>query len=120
MCLCFIQLRNSAKFRSVVTKVEREMIIHPISSSHLDNHNTLFTCLNQTSLNRLQTVQNAAARLLSRNDKRSHIKLILSVKFCIHFYMLALSFRALHGQSPQYITDHLHLYMPNQAVKSMK
>ena len=101
-----------------------EMIIHAFISSRLDYCNALFTCLNQTSLNRLQTVQNAAARLLTRNNKRSHITPILSslhwlpIKFRIHFKILVLTFRALHGQTPQYITDLLLPYTPNRALRS--
>ncbi|KAF7643493.1 hypothetical protein LDENG_00238270 [Lucifuga dentata] len=47
------------------------MVIHAFISSRLDYCNSLFTCLSKTSLNRLQTVQNAAARLLTK-AKRSH------------------------------------------------
>ncbi|KAF7650612.1 hypothetical protein LDENG_00122950 [Lucifuga dentata] len=50
------------------------MVIHAFISSRLDYCNSLFTCLSKTSLNRLQTVQNAAARLLTkaRRSRYSH------------------------------------------------
>ncbi len=48
------------------------MIIHAFISSPLDYCNALFTCLNQTSVKRLQTVQNAAAQILTRRDHTSH------------------------------------------------
>lgn len=75
---CVFQLKNIAKLRSMLTKDEMEMIILASISSRLDYCNTLFICLKQTSVNRLQTVQNAAAWILTRNNKRSHITLILS------------------------------------------
>ncbi len=51
-------------------------------------------------------VQNAAARLLTRSSKTTHITSILlslhwlPIKFRIHFKLLVLTFRALHGQAP--------------------
>ncbi|KAF7640966.1 hypothetical protein LDENG_00002640 [Lucifuga dentata] len=53
------------------------MVIHAFISSCSDYCSSLFTCLSKTSLNRLQTVQNAAARLLTK-ARRSHITPILS------------------------------------------
>lgn len=120
----FFHLRNIAKLRSVVTRVEMEVIIHAFISSRLDYCNALFTCLNQTTLNRLQIVQNAVARLLISSNKRSHITPILSflhwlpIKFRINFKILVLTFRALHGQMPQYIVDLLLPYSPNLTLRS--
>ncbi|KAF7644577.1 hypothetical protein LDENG_00219630 [Lucifuga dentata] len=48
------------------------MIIHAFVSSRLDYCNSLFTSLSSSSLDHLQVVQNAAARLLIRSSKRSH------------------------------------------------
>ena len=121
---CYYQLRNIAKLRSVVTRIEMEMIIHAFISSRLDYCNALFTCLNQTTLNRLQTIQNAAARLLTSSNRRCHITPILSslhwlpIKFRIDFKILVLTFRALHGQTPQYIADLLLPYSPNLPLRS--
>lgn len=100
-----------------------EMIIQAFISSRLDYCNTLFTCLNQTSLNCLQTVQNAAAQLLTRNNKRWHIMPILCslhwlpIRFHIYFKILQTVW-ALHGQAPQYIVDLLLSYTPNHTLRS--
>ena len=62
--------------------------------------------------------------LLTRHNKRSHITQILSslhwlpIKFRVHFKILVLTFRALNGQTPQYITDLLLPYTPNRALRS--
>lgn len=74
---CFFQLRNIAKLRPMVSKDELEMIIHAFVSSRLDYCNSLFTCLNNKELARLQYVQNSAARLLTRTSRRSHITPVL-------------------------------------------
>ena len=121
---CFFHLRNIAKLRSVVSRNEMEMLIHAFISSRLDYCNSLFTCLNKSSIHRLQTVQNAAARLLTQSNRWSHITPILTslhwlpVNFRIHFKILVLTYRALHGQAPQYITDLLHPYTTSRALRS--
>lgn len=57
------------------------MLLLPVEAEPLyllvsDYSRALFTYLNQTSLNRLQSVQNTAARLLTRNNKSSHTPMI--------------------------------------------
>ena len=61
---CFHHLRNISKIRS---------ILHTLISSRLDYSNSLFTCLNQKSIDQLQTVWNSAARLLTRTKRHDHI-----------------------------------------------
>lgn len=75
---CFFQLRNISKLRTLLSKAELEMIIHAFISSRSDYCNSLFTCLTQKELHRLQAVQNSAARLLTHTSKRAHITLVLA------------------------------------------
>lgn len=49
---------TSLNFKSMVSKHELDIMIHAFVSSSLDFCNSLFTCLNQKELNRLQLVQN--------------------------------------------------------------
>ena len=121
---CFFQLRNISKLRTMVYKSELEMIIHAFVSSRLDYCNGLFSCLNKKELSRLQQVQNSAARLLTRCNRRTHISPILKalhwlpVSFRVKFKILVLTFRALHGQAPSYIRN-LCPYTPNQRLRSL-
>ncbi|KAF7666351.1 hypothetical protein LDENG_00109580 [Lucifuga dentata] len=86
-----------------------EMIIHAFISSRSDYFNSLFTCLNKSLLNTLQTVQNAAAQLLTNSRKCCHMTPILfslhwlPVHCRINFKILNYIFRALHNQAPKYI-----------------
>ena len=105
----------------MVSKAELEMVIHAFISSRLDYCNSLFSCLNKKDLDRLQTVQNAAAR---RTHKRAHITPVLAalhwlpVHFRINFKILVLTFRALHGQAPPYISDLIELHVPACTLRS--
>lgn len=108
----------------ILTDSDLEMVIHAFVSSCLDYCNSLFTFLNKSALNCLQMVQNAAARLLTGSGRRAHINPILSslhwlpIKFRIDFKILVLTFRALNGQAPQYITDLLCTYSPGRSFQS--
>ena len=121
---CFFHLSNIAKLRSIVSHNELEMIIHAFISSRLDYCNSLFTCLNKSSIARLQLIQNAAARLLTRSRRSCHITPVLAalhwlpVAFRIHFKVLVTTFRALHGQAPAYLTDLVKWYDPTRTLRS--
>uniref|UniRef100_A0A669CQX3 Reverse transcriptase domain-containing protein n=1 Tax=Oreochromis niloticus TaxID=8128 RepID=A0A669CQX3_ORENI len=121
---CFYHLRNISKLRLLVSKAELEMIIHAFISSRLDCCNGLFICLNKSAPDRLQTVQNAAARLLTGTNKRSHITPVLAslhwlpVNFRVHFKILVVTFRVLHGEAPQYISDLLKPHTSSRALRS--
>uniref|UniRef100_A0A672G6V9 Reverse transcriptase domain-containing protein n=1 Tax=Salarias fasciatus TaxID=181472 RepID=A0A672G6V9_SALFA len=106
---CFYHLRNIAKLKPVLSGTDLELVIHAFISSRLDYCNSLFSCFNKNVLNRLQLVQNAAARLLTGSSRWSHITPVLSslhwlpIKFRIDFKILVLTFRALHDQAPKYL-----------------
>ena len=69
--------------------------------------NALYTCLSQT-LTRLQLVQNAAARILTKNSHRSRITPNLAslhwlpVEFRIDFKILLIHFKAPPGLAPRF------------------
>ena len=120
----FFHLRNVAKLRSIVSQKELEMAVHAFVSSRIDYCCSLYTCLNQSSLHRLQLVQNAAARLLSRSKKSCHMTPILAdlhwlpVSFRIHYRLLLITYKALNGLAPSYIRDLLHDYIPRRSLRS--
>ena len=84
----------------------------------------MFSSLSLSALGRLQSVQNAAARLLSRSSKWSHITPILKtlhwlpVAYRIRFKILTLTYRALHGQTPAYVADLIHPYTSSRPLRS--
>uniref|UniRef100_A0A669F551 Reverse transcriptase domain-containing protein n=1 Tax=Oreochromis niloticus TaxID=8128 RepID=A0A669F551_ORENI len=121
---CCYHLRNISKLSPIVSHTELEIVIHAFISSRLDYCNSLFTCLNKNSLECLQIVQNAAARLLTRTSKYSHVTPLLiqlhwlPVEFRVHFKILVLTFKALQGQAPAYIIELLQPYVPSRSLRS--
>lgn len=69
---------------------------------------SLFASLSKTSLDRLQLVQNAAARLVTTSFETSNVTPLqislcwLPIKFQIQFKPLVFIFRPLHGEAYLY------------------
>ncbi len=63
-------------------------------------------------------VQNAAARVLTRSRKYDHISLVMStlnwllIKHCIDLKILLITYKALNGLAPQYLSELLSHYSP--------
>ncbi|XP_010793755.1 proto-oncogene vav-like [Notothenia coriiceps] len=76
------------------------------------------------TLDRLQYIQNSAARVLTRTKRWQHITPTLfnlhwlPVKFCITYKLLLITYKSLHALSPQYLTDLLHPYIPSRTLRS--
>lgn len=73
----FFQLRIISKVMPLLSFNDFERVINAFVSTRLDYWNALLVGVSQTSLSRLQLVQNAAARLLTGARRQEHISLIL-------------------------------------------
>ncbi len=77
-----------------------------------------------SSINELQIVQNAAARVLTRSRKYDNFAPILQslhwlpIKFCISYKIILLTYKALNGLAPTYLTNLLSCYNPTRSLKS--
>ncbi len=74
----FVHLKNIYKLRPMLSKSNEEMLIHAFMTSRLDYCNTLLGGCSARLINKLQMVQNAAARVLTRTRKYDHISPVMS------------------------------------------
>lgn len=120
----FFHLRNITKVRPFIRQEDAEKLIHAFITSRLDYCNALFTGLPKKTTERLQLIQNCAARLITKTRRREHITPILAtlhwlpVTFRIDFKILLLAYKALNGQGPSYITNSLTNYVPTRTLRS--
>ncbi len=79
--------------------------------------------IEQSALNRLQLVQNAAARLLTGTKKCEHITPVLSalhwlpVRFRIDLKILLFVFKALNGLDPADLSELIPAHQPSKALR---
>ena len=122
--MSFFQLCLLAKVKPFLNRHDLEKAIHALISSRLDYCNALYIGLNQTSISRLQLVQNAAARFLTNTSRRAHITPVLHtlhwlpVRFRIDFKSLLFAFKALKGLAPDYLFEILTLREHNRSLRS--
>ncbi len=80
-----------------------EMFIHAFMTSRLDYCNALLGGCSAHLINKLQMVQNAAARVLTRTRKYDHISPVMStlhwlpIKDRIDLKILLITYKALNG-----------------------
>ena len=101
-----------------------ETLIHSFISSRLDYYNSLLTGLLSCGLDRLQGVQNVAARILTFTRRREHIRPVLyslhwlPVSALIEFEVVTMTFKCLHGPAPEYVAELLDIYKPPRVLCS--
>uniref|UniRef100_A0AAX7SWL5 Reverse transcriptase domain-containing protein n=1 Tax=Astatotilapia calliptera TaxID=8154 RepID=A0AAX7SWL5_ASTCA len=120
----FYQLRLISKARHYIPYKDLEKLIHAFVTSRLDYCNSLYCGLHSSLLHRLQTVQNAAARILTKTKKFAHITPVLAdlhwlpVKYRIQFKILLFTFKITNNTAPSYLKELLNPYAPARALRS--
>ena len=90
----------------------------------LDECNYLIFDLQDSDISKLQRVQNTAARLIVRASRCNHITPLLEslhglpVKQRTIYKILLLTYKALHGLSPVFISDLLYVHVPSRTLRS--
>ena len=115
------QVRNLGRIRKFLDSKTTEQLVHAFITSRLDIGNSLLHGLTKEQIHRLQLIQNTAARLVTRTKRSSHITPILfdlhwlPVHLRIQYKLLLLTYRAVNGLAPAYITELLDLYKPSRS-----
>jgi hypothetical protein len=105
---CFHQLRQ---VRGFLTTAALKTLVHAFISSRLDYSNGLLLGITDSLLGKSQSVQNAAARLITGASKFDHITPVLSdlhwlhVRQRIKFKVALLMYKCLHGLAPSYLAE---------------
>ncbi len=121
----FFHLKNISKLRPMLSMSNAEMLIHAFMTSRLDYCNALLGGCSARLINKLQMVQNAAARVLTRTRKYDHISPVMStlhwlpIKHHIDFKILLITYKALNGLAPHYLSGLLsHYSSPHPLLQS--
>ena len=117
-------LHNIWKVRRYLDKTTTEKIIHALVTSRVDYCNSLFQSASNSSLAKLQRIQNMAARIVEMVPKYDRISQVikslhwLPVHHRVSFKILSIIYKALHGNAPRYLTDLFAYYIPVRSLRS--
>ena len=109
--LVYLHLIKSV--RNSIDQPATEKLVHAFITSRLDYCNSLLVNLPKSHLMKLQSVQNMAARVISRKRKYDHISPVLQalhwLPVCerIQYKILLRTYQALHNLAPPYVKDML-------------
>ena len=92
----------------------------------VDYCSSVFVVVSKTQLTRLQSVLNAAARLVFSVRRSEHVTPLLrelhwlKVPERIQFRLCVLAYRCLHGTAPTYLADSLHLTTATKSNRRLR
>ena len=121
---CYMHLHNIGRIRKYLQEDATKSIVHALTMSRLDYCNALMYGLPQRLIDKMQRVQNTGARIITRTKRTAHITPVLKdlhwlpVKDRITFKLLVITYKALHGLAPLYLSELVVPYQPSRALRS--
>ncbi len=118
-----IQYRSTSnrKIRPFLSEHASQLLVQALVLSRLDYCNALLAGLPASSIEPLQLIQNAAARLIFNELKRTHVTPLfihlhwLPIAARIKFKALMFAFKTTTGSAPLYLNSVLQTYVPLEA-----
>ena len=117
-------LYRIGKIRAFLDRSTTEKLVHAFVLCHIDFCNSLLFGLPQRQIKKLQTIQNSAARLVTRTRKYESITPVLRnlhwlpVHSRILFKLLVFAYECFHDIAPSYLCELLSLYRPTRTLRS--
>ena len=107
----FYHIKNLWRIRKFLNAEQTNIAAHAFITSKLDYGNALLGGAPKYQVNKMQLVQNAAARVVTKTGKYDHISekmkelKWLPVALRIKYKINLLTWKALNGKSPEYISE---------------
>ncbi len=113
---CRFALHNIRKIRPFLTEHAAQLLVQVLVISRLDCCNALLAGLPSNTINPLQKIQNAAARLVFNEPKRAHVTPLFVSLFLtlFQFKTLMIVYRTTTGSAPTYFHS-LLLYIHSRS-----
>ena len=106
-----LALSNIGRVRKYLDQTNTERLVHAFITSRLDYCYSLLYGVPEKDLNKLQRLQNSAARLVTRTKPRDHITPVLRtlhwlpVRQRITFKILLIVYKIVNQIAPAYLCD---------------
>ena len=118
----YMHIRRINSIRPYLTKGAMKTLIQSVVISRLDYCNCIFVGIPLNSIHRLQLAHNAPARVVCKPPPRAHmtpilrqLRWLLVVKRC-QFKLLTLTFKSLHGDTPELHTKITEPVLPKETA----
>ena len=117
-------LRGIGRIRNLLTFDATAQLIHALITSRLDFCNSILYNLPNKQIERLQRIQNQAARMLKRIPRRNHIAPVLRelhwlrIHDRIIFKILFLTHKAVNNTAPEYLCDLIRLNVKSTTIRT--
>ena len=121
---CNFHLRAFRRIRPLLPNDLAETVGRAIVMSRLDYCNALFSALPEYQIMRLQRLENQCVRIVASQSARSEVTTALSdlhwlpVRERIDFKVATLTYSALSGSGPQYLSNLLITAIPARSLRS--
>ena len=100
-CTGYYYLHNIRKIRKYLMLDSTRFLVHALVMGRVDYCNSLLYGLPRNNINKLQRLQNMAARLITNTPRFCHITPVL----CQLHWLLLITFKAIHGLVQYYIQN---------------
>ena len=117
-------LRNISRIRRYIPEESCKLVVQSLVTSRLDYSNGLLYRIPKSAVSILQSVQNSAARIVTKIAPREHITPVfkelhwLPVDRRIEYKILLYAYKALNGLAPEYLCNMVELYAPDRVLRS--
>ena len=121
---CRYHIRRAWQIRRFLNEEAANRIMLATVMCRLDYCNSILVNLPKKDIERLQKVQNAAARLVTLTPKAQSVKPVLKrlhwlpVAYRIKYKVAVVVHRCIYGTAPGYLRDLLTLYVPKRKLRS--
>jgi retron-type reverse transcriptase len=120
----YYELRKISTIRHYLSQQATKTLITSLVLSRLDYGNSLLAGIPDTLLNKLQKVQNCAARLVFRCSKKTHVTPLihalhwLPVTQRIDYKLATMCFNVINQTAPHALTELVTVYIPSRSLRS--
>ncbi len=121
---CRFALYNIRKIRPFLSEHAIQLLVQALVLSRLDYCNALLAGLPANSIKPTQLIQNAAARLIFNELKRTHVTPLfislhwLPIAAYLKFKALMFVYKTTSGSAPLYLNSVFQTYVPSRSLRS--
>ena len=118
------QLARIRQIRKYLSNDTAATLVHSFVTSSMDYCNSLLYGCAKNFTDKLQRLQNCAARVVTNTHKYQHITPVLKelhwlpVVSRINYKVALLTYKSIHGQAPDYLCNLITPYVPPRSLRS--